>query len=204
MTPTERRADRHSDPAAGEDDSSPTEPSESDEPAAQSLALDEIFEILKNERRRMVLEYLLEAEGTVEIGELSEALAARENDKSVREITSVERKRVYVGLYQVHLPKMDSMGIVDFNKSRGTIEARANIHRLTPYMDRIEAPAPGRWPSVFVALSVASLVGFVGMGLVDGATAVPLTVLWSVLSLTALTCLSLLFYRRTPTAGGRR
>jgi hypothetical protein len=100
----------------------------------RALPLDQTFELLKNQRRRYVLEYL-EAEGEpVSLSELAEQIAAWENDKEVRLISSSERKRVYVGLYQCHLPKMDDMGAISFNKPRGIIERGENAECLTPYL----------------------------------------------------------------------
>jgi hypothetical protein len=100
----------------------------------RALPLDQTFELLKNQRRRYVLEYL-ESEGEpVSLSELAEQIAAWENDKEVRLISSSERKRVYVGLYQCHLPKMDGMGAISFNKPRGIIERGENADCLIPYL----------------------------------------------------------------------
>ena len=85
------------------------------------LTLDERFEILKNERRRFVLEYLSSADQTVALGEMADHLAAIENDTTVEDVTSSERKRVYVALYQFHLPKMDRMDVINYDKDRGEV-----------------------------------------------------------------------------------
>jgi hypothetical protein len=100
----------------------------------QALPLDQTFELLKNQRRRYVLHYLESEDGPVSLSELAEQIAAWENDKEVRLISSSERKRVYVGLYQCHLPKMDDMDAISFNKPRGIIERGANAECLTPYL----------------------------------------------------------------------
>ena len=85
------------------------------------VAKDVVFDILKNERRRQALHFLRE-HPTTDLSDLAEHVAALENDKPIRDLTSSERKRVYVGLYQCHLPKMDDAGVIDYNRSRGTIE----------------------------------------------------------------------------------
>jgi hypothetical protein len=104
------------------------------EETSNELSLDVMFEVLKNERRRFVLRHFDENEGPVALGDLAEHVAARENDKPVRELSSGERKRVYVGLYQCHLPKMDDAGIVDFNRNRGRIELGPNADLLDEYL----------------------------------------------------------------------
>jgi hypothetical protein len=106
-----------------------------DEETVPELSVDVIFEVLKNERRRRVIEYLRTHEGPAELGAVAEHIAALENDKEEAAITYAERKRVYVGLYQCHLPKMDDMGVVDFNRARGRIELTEQTHHLLPYLD---------------------------------------------------------------------
>lgn len=87
--------------------------------------LDELFEVLSNRRRRDVIRYLdSEAAGDGEtaeiaIGTLAEVIAARENDKRPRTVTSAERKRVYIALYQCHLPKMTATDVIDYDSRSG-------------------------------------------------------------------------------------
>lgn len=97
---------------------------------------DDIFEILKNSRRRGVLRYIEErcGEESVSLSDVAEHIAAKENDVTVAMLSSKQRKRVYVGLYQCHLPKMDEAGVIDFNKARGTIELRESASVLYPYL----------------------------------------------------------------------
>ena len=66
-------------------------------------------------------EYLAEQppDGTVTISDLSEHVAARENNCTVTELSSTQRERVYVSLYQTHLITMDS--VIDYDRGRGTI-----------------------------------------------------------------------------------
>ncbi|KPN29167.1 hypothetical protein SY89_03401 [Halolamina pelagica] len=102
---------------------------------AEPLSLDVIFEILRNRRRQLVLEFLRDREDPVTIGELAEHIAAIENETTVRQLNAQQRKRVYIGLYQCHLPKMDDVEVIDFNQSRGRITAGSKIDPLYDYLD---------------------------------------------------------------------
>ncbi|WP_440991894.1 DUF7344 domain-containing protein [Haloarchaeobius baliensis] len=103
---------------------------------ARELPLDIVFEIIRNERRRLVLRYLDETdEETVALGDLAEHIAAIENDTTEQALSAQQRKRVYVGLYQCHLPKMADSGIVEFDKNRGTISQGPNVDQLEPYLN---------------------------------------------------------------------
>lgn len=143
----------------------------SEEESGSALPLDHLFEILKNERRRTVLHYLEDHDETVALGDLAEHVAAVENDTTVTQVTSNERKCVYVGLYQCHLPKMDDMDIVDFNQNRGRISLGPNAEQLYEYLDdsgEVARPWPlyyGSLTAVGVVMLVASQLGGAAVGL---------------------------------------
>jgi hypothetical protein len=111
----------------GEDDISST--SEHTE-----LPLDVIFGLLSSQRRRRVLSYLTEDGDNTTLSDLAEHIAAEENDTGIRFLNSQQRKRVYVALYQCHLPKMDDADVIEFNQSRGTVERRPNADQLYAYL----------------------------------------------------------------------
>ena len=105
------------------------------------LTKDELFDLLKNSRRRTVINYLQDNDGSANLSEVAEHIAARENDISVQELSSAQRKRVYIGLYQCHLPKMDDSGVVEYDKHRGTIELQDSVTQLLPYMESTDEDA---------------------------------------------------------------
>jgi hypothetical protein len=80
----------------------------------------------------MVLSYLRERGPSGTMDELAEQIAAWENEIEVEELTSQQRKRVYVSLYQTHLPKLAEAGIVDYDVDEGIV-------RLTDLATEIDA-----------------------------------------------------------------
>ena len=108
---------------------------ETEAEAVRELPLDLTFEILKNERRRLVLDHLRTVEGESTIGDLAEEIAAVENDCTVQSLGAQQRKRVYIGLYQCHLPKMDDAGVISFNQSRGRVELNPEATPLFEYLE---------------------------------------------------------------------
>lgn len=101
------------------------------------VPMDTIFEVLKNDRRRMVLECLKRKGGSATLSDLAEEIAAMENGKDVSQIRSQERKRVYVGLYQCHLPKMDESEVINFDSDRGTVEVGPLADSCEDYLDKV-------------------------------------------------------------------
>ncbi|WP_425490689.1 DUF7344 domain-containing protein [Haloprofundus salilacus] len=98
------------------------------------LSKDQLFHILQNRRRRDVLWYLRGTEGPVRMRDIAEQVAAWENDTTVEALMSDQRQRVYIALYQEHLPKLDEDGVIDYNKSRGVVERNDIADQFDPYL----------------------------------------------------------------------
>jgi hypothetical protein len=96
--------------------------------------MDDVFGILGNERRRYVLTYLSMTDGAVTLSDVAERIDAWECDKPIAHLDSQERKRVYVGLYQCHLPKMAEAAAISYNKPRGLIEQGEHFDAYTHYL----------------------------------------------------------------------
>lgn len=139
-------------PSRPDSDPGPQSQPGSESPTADDLPLDQVFEILKNRRRRLVLHYLDENDGESSLSDLAEHIAAIENNTTVKAISSTQRKRVYVGLYQCHLPKMDDMNIIDFDQNRGTVVLSANAEQVKSYLGE---PNERAWHKVYLGLTVA-------------------------------------------------
>lgn len=159
------------------------------------LSTDETFELLKNARRRAVIQYLLQNGGNAKLSELAEHIAAAENGISVRELSSDQRKRVYIGLYQCHLPKMDNLGVIEYEKNRGTVELQESVGQLLPYLQTGSNESNDIDPSYVLGIaSVIAAVVLVGtLGL--GPLSVVPVVAWTVLSIAGLLGIALLQVR---------
>ncbi|ADD04429.1 uncharacterized protein Nmag_0845 [Natrialba magadii ATCC 43099] len=129
-------------PTAGDPETESASPP--DEAAEESTPLsdDDVFHILQTSRRREAIRYVLDSEGTVKMGNLAEHVAAREHDTTVAKLTSTQRQRVYIPLYQSHLPKLDKAGVIEYNKSRGIIRPGAHLETFRPYLEVTMTDAP--------------------------------------------------------------
>ncbi|WP_339105837.1 hypothetical protein [Haloterrigena salinisoli] len=116
---------------------SPSDDTSSDEPEA--LSPDDIFHILQTNRRRDAISYLLDREGPVKMSDIAEHVSAKEHETTVAELTSTQRQRVYIPLYQSHLPKLDEKGVIDYNKPRGIVRPTERIEEFRPYLEAAES-----------------------------------------------------------------
>ncbi|GAA0241179.1 hypothetical protein ACFFQF_29645 [Haladaptatus pallidirubidus] len=105
------------------------------EEKTEGLSKDKIFHILQTQRRRYALRYLKEHRDEVKMRDLAEQVAAWENDTTVQALASKERQRVYIALYQSHLPKLDEEGIINYNQSRGSVERGPLAEQFDPYFE---------------------------------------------------------------------
>jgi hypothetical protein len=100
----------------------------------EKISADELFHLLQNRRRRDVLRYLRGSDGQVRMRDIAEQVAAWEHDKEVSQLRSKERQRVYIALYQEHLPKLDEAGVIVYNKSRGIVKRTERADEFEPYL----------------------------------------------------------------------
>ena len=106
-----------------------------------SISMDEVFHVLQNRRRRDVLRYMQGTTGSVVLSDLAEQVAAWEHDTTVEALSSKERKRVYVALYQAHLPKLDETGVIEYDRDRGRLRRTARADLFDPYLERADPGA---------------------------------------------------------------
>jgi hypothetical protein len=116
-----------------------------------------VYDLLADTRRRYALHYLKQADATVQVRDLAEQVAAWENGKEIADLTSQERKRVYISMYQSHLPTLDKRGIVEYDDNRGTVALSESFLGQEIYLEIVpETSIP--WSQFYIGLSVASLV----------------------------------------------
>ncbi|PSP80152.1 hypothetical protein BRC81_02885 [Halobacteriales archaeon QS_1_68_20] len=101
-----------------------------------------VQELLQNSRRRHVVD-LIDEYGALAIGELAERVAARETGVDPEQVPSDDRKRVYVGLYQCHLDKLDEADVVEYDKRGGLVEAGPELSGVAGVMHAVEARTGG-------------------------------------------------------------
>lgn len=140
----------------------------------ETMTHDDCFDLLSNHRRRFTLHYLQQAENGTELGELAEQVAAWENETPREEISYDQRKRVYTSLQQVHLPRMDDAGVVEFDDREGTVTMGPTADEIEIYMEVVS----GRkipWSLFYTGLAVVNFaviglvaLGVPGLGLVSG------------------------------------
>jgi DNA-binding transcriptional ArsR family regulator len=149
----------------------------SDADTSGAMSPDLVFEILSNTRRRMVLYYLRQHDGVATVKELAEQIAALENDVDVDELRRQQRKRVYVSLYQTHVPKLEDAGIIEYDDASGEVRLTNRANEFDSYLTPTSEPEY-RWRLHYLGLAVVGGLLFVLSVLgAPGLSAIPTSVL---------------------------
>ncbi|ELZ07238.1 DUF7344 domain-containing protein [Natrialba aegyptia] len=165
-TKTETGAAANSTRQRGSGDASASDSAAGADAEPDPLSKGEVFEVLRNQRRRYVLHFLKQDGRPVELGDLAQQLAAWEYETTLDGVTSAQRKRVYTTLQQTHLPKMDEVGILQFDSDRGVIRATDRTRDISVYLEIV----PGHefaWRELYLSLGAigSALVAALWLGI---------------------------------------
>ncbi|MFH5801814.1 hypothetical protein [Haladaptatus sp. CMAA 1911] len=90
--------------------------------------MEDAYDVLANARRRKLLEILNSHGESIEVSKLAGLIAAWENNSSVDEISCREQKIVYTALTQRHLPRLERMNVVDYDKRHQTVRKTEKVN----------------------------------------------------------------------------
>lgn len=125
----------------------------------QKISRDKIFDLLSNSRRRYVLSYLSDHPEGATLQELARQLAAWENDIPDEEVTQEQQKRIYVSLYQTHLPTLSEAGVIDRESNGDKIVLESRGQEITRYLEKKE-DTQRPWHRYYLAVVAFSTLVF--------------------------------------------
>ena len=126
----------------------------------RALSQDTVYDILSNPRRRYILYYLRQGDQPVKLTTLAEHVAAWENETDVESLEEQQRKRVYVSLYQTHIPKLDDAGLVEYDSDAGTVALAEGATAIDSYLTQPENGVS--WQTVYL---IEAFVGAIALAL---------------------------------------
>ena len=156
------------------------------------LTKDDVLDLLSNSRRRYVIYFLEQWDGSASLNDLAYNIASRETGTPVEDLSEDDKRRVYISLYQTHLPKLDLYGLVEYDKDDRTVTLSEGARDIGDYF----FPDRGtnrNWATYYLVLAgLGLLVAAAGVTAAIGAT----LALWLAL-LVAVGVGALAAYQRT-------
>lgn len=90
------------------------------------VALDTVFELLQDERRRYALYYLYDRDGPVSVRELVEAIDEWEDDPAGCHDSLDTFEEIMVELQHVHLPRSSEVEFIQYDPDQGLIQIQGS------------------------------------------------------------------------------
>lgn len=119
----------------------------------------DIHDVLSNERRQHTIEFLRDAGGQMPARDLAVKIAEAETGDSPPPDNI--RQSVYVSLHQTHLPKLDDLGIVEYDSESKTVELLDPVEQVGVYMETV--PKYGlAWGEYYLGVSLLGLLLIIG------------------------------------------
>ena len=138
-----------------------------DVPSMTTRSKDDLFEILSSTRRRRIIYYLAQEGPQLTLNQLATKIAAVETDTPEADITSDERQRVYISLYQTHLPKLEAASIVAYDDEERTVSLTDDIRDNGFFWMDVGPESKRPWHHYYGVLAVVGwlLVGGVALSI---------------------------------------
>lgn len=137
---------------------------------------DEIFEILSSSRRRRTLYHLHERGGHADLPDIAHDIAIDEHGDPVPD--HVE-KRLYISLYQTHVPKLEDTGMIEYDPESREITLTDRIHEISRLTDGNEGTESESWITIYAGCAILGVI-LIGGIVVD---LIPVPVEWAALLL---------------------
>lgn len=102
---------------------------ETEADTANTISVDEIYELFTHQRRREVLS-CLNKYGSLSLADLAEKVARREQDASLKEISEKDVVRVHMSLWHAHIPKLSEADIVDYDQDADIVRLAQNDEQI--------------------------------------------------------------------------
>lgn len=107
-----------------------------------SPSYDVLLDLCRDRHRRIVLGTLAEERRTLTLRDLATAVLTNDHNDAITEAADEDLEEIRCSLYHVHLPKLESAGLVEHDPERKTVAPTERFDRIEPTLSRILAADP--------------------------------------------------------------
>lgn len=93
----------------------------------------DIFVLLANRRRRLLLRVLREASTPLSTAEVAERIVERECENP----STGDRRAVYLALHHDHLPRLDDAGVITYGEDEGAVAPAVNFDTVVRVLEGV-------------------------------------------------------------------
>lgn len=115
---------------------------------------DELFELLANPRRRLLLYHLFNRGDGIHLSDLSRDIVDFERDVPLEEVDDEAITSVYVSLYQTHIPALEEQGIVEYDDDERVVYLGDRADEIVRVLRNSEE-RKRRWGTYYLLVGLA-------------------------------------------------
>lgn len=93
---------------------------------------DALFEVLSDRRRRILLELLRTTDAPIAFADAVREVLEREHDARFDELSDEIIENVHVSIHHIHVPKLVTAGLVEYDADARTLELAVSPDRVLP------------------------------------------------------------------------
>lgn len=116
----------------------------------------DIHHVLRNERRRRVIEHLMSSDAHTTLRSLAAGIATDETGEDPP--PTDKKKSVYISLHQTHLPTLETHGIVEYNRSTKRIELCDGIEEVSMFIEPNAQSGLSEWYPLASAVAFLTII----------------------------------------------
>jgi len=103
----------------------------------EDLSFDTGLNLCQNQHRRITLAVLAEAQGPLTVNDLSKPIVKYNHHIPVTEVSEELRTQIQSSLHHVHLPKLESAGVIHYDPEQQLVESADDFAHKVPYLSAI-------------------------------------------------------------------
>lgn len=102
-----------------------------------AIDVDAVLELCQHEHRRIVLRTLADERRTMTVSELAEAISDHLQGPTTPGVPEEAPARVRVGLHHRHLPRLETVDVVEYDDERNVARPTADFDRVEPHISAV-------------------------------------------------------------------
>ncbi|MFC6717877.1 DUF7344 domain-containing protein [Halovalidus salilacus] len=103
----------------------------------ESIAFDSVLNLCQHQHRRIVLGILAEEQRSLTLNDLTKAILKYNHQTPITEASKDVLAEIRLSLYHVHLPKLVSEGLINFDPERQLVEPTEQLDQMQPTLSTI-------------------------------------------------------------------
>lgn len=102
-----------------------------------SIAFDSVLDLCQNQHRRIILGTLAEEQRSLTLNDLTQAVLKYNHQTPITEVSNDVLTEIRLSLYHVHLPKLASEGLINYDLERQLVEPTEQFDQVQSTLSTI-------------------------------------------------------------------